>query len=255
MGVLGVITCEILELEFAHLLVTDRELSRITILSDEWSRRMIETVAHNPGRNLEFITDLNELIPVSSTCFQVIVRVMELGLHNRKRFLQTGVIQAAREMGPHVDAILLGYGLCGNALDQPQELLSEAGVPIFIPMDEDHPVDDCIGLMIGGRGEYYREQCQVAGTFFMIPGWTNHWQRMFGKEFGNTTPDVAKRLFDGYERSLLIKTPIMSEKQMQINSEAFSRMFGFRTVSRHGTLEILYEAWNQAKTFLKKTQE
>ena len=53
-------------------------------------------------------------------------------------------------MGRHVDAIVLGYGLCGNALQKPEELLVDAGVPIFIPMDQDHPVDDCVGLIIGG---------------------------------------------------------------------------------------------------------
>ena len=69
------------------------------------------------------------------------------------------------EFGPHVDALVLGYGLCGNALEKPEKLLSEAGVPVFIPMDEDHPVDDCIGLLIGGRECYYKEQCKVAGPF------------------------------------------------------------------------------------------
>ena len=38
---------------------------------------------------------------------------------------------------------------------------------------------------IGGRECYYKEQCKVAGTFFMIPGWTYHWKRMFEQEFGN----------------------------------------------------------------------
>ena len=34
---------------------------------------------------------------------------------------------------------------------KPDELLADAGVPGFIPMDQDHPVDDCVGLIIGGR--------------------------------------------------------------------------------------------------------
>ena len=55
---------------------------------------------------------------------EVLIRVLELGLHNRKRLLQDGVAAAGREMGPQVDAILLGYGLCGNALENPTTLLA-----------------------------------------------------------------------------------------------------------------------------------
>jgi hypothetical protein len=64
---------------------------------------------------------------------EVLVNVLELGLHNRKQMLQEGLVEAACEMGARVDALLLGYGLCGNALRNPDELLSDAGVPIFIP--------------------------------------------------------------------------------------------------------------------------
>ncbi len=153
-------------------------------------------------------------------------------------------------MSSHVDALFLGYGLCGNALEKPDELLSEAGVPIFIPMDEDHPIDDCVGLIIGGRECYYGELCKVAGTFFMIPGWSVHWKRMFEQEFGNMSVEIAKRLFTHYERSLLISTPIMSEDEMRGNVKEFNKLFGFREEAREGTLRILNETWKKAKEFL-----
>jgi hypothetical protein len=153
-----------------------------------------------------------------------------------------------------VDALLLGYGLCGNALEKPDELLSDAGVPIFIPMDEDHPVDDCVGLLIGGRECYYGEQCKVAGTFFMIPGWTYHWRRMFEHEFGKMTPEILNMMFEHYERSLMVTTPTMSLEQMRRNSAEFNKKFGFRTETRKGTLDILNETWDSAKMFvLSKT--
>ena len=111
-------------------------------------------------------------------------------------------------------------------------------------------MDDCVGLVIGGRQAYYAEQCKVAGTFFMIPGWACHWQRMFDKEFGNLSVDMARRLFNNYERSLLISTPIMSEETMQQNSNEFNTLFGLREEIRQGTLDILIDSWNSAKTFL-----
>ncbi|UCH20459.1 MAG: DUF1638 domain-containing protein [Deltaproteobacteria bacterium] len=250
MAILGILTCEILELEFAHILGTDAELDGITVLDDKRSWRLIEALESLEVKHLKRITDLKDFGPNPNGRLEVLVQVLELALHNRKRTLQQGLIEAARKLGPYIDALMLGYGLCGNALEKPDELLSDAGVPVFIPMDEDHPVDDCVGLLIGGRQCYYKEQCKIAGTFFMIPGWTHHWRRMVEQEFGSRDLDLLKRLFKDYERSLVIPTPTMSEREMKRNTEAFNRLFGLRSEVREGTLEILYEAWYSAKAFL-----
>ncbi len=250
MAILGVLTCEILELEFARLLAGDKDVSRITVLEDERSAHLITAFESIKKDNLKRIPHLEAFTPVAQNPLEVLIGVLELGLHNRKRTLQQGLIEAALAIGPHVDALMLGYGLCGNALEKPEELLSEAGVPIFIPMDEDHPVDDCIGLLIGGRERYYEEQCRVAGTFFMIPGWTTHWKRMFEREFGNLSPEMAKMLFKDYERSLMISTPTMSLEEMKQNSKAFNELFGLRTEVCKGTLSILQKTWDMAKTYL-----
>jgi len=250
MAVLGILTCEILELEFAHLLVEDPEVTRITVLEDNRSARFIEALDSKEAESFGRINDLTAFNPDPSSNLEVLVCVLELALHSRKKTLQEGLVQAALEMSPHVDALLLGYGLCGNALESPEELLSEAGVPILIPMDEDHPVDDCVGLIIGGRESYYGELCNVAGTFFMIPGWSIHWKRMFEQEYGNISVDLAKRLFKHYERSLLISTPIMPQNEMSQNIKEFNKLFGFREEAREGTLRILNDTWKNAKRLL-----
>lgn len=248
MTVLGILTCEILELEFAHLLANDQKIAGVTVVEDAYSQGFIQALESN-GLDIIKIPLIKGFTPSYPQQLEVLVRVLELALHNRKKFLQDGLIKAAREMGRHVDAIVLGYGLCGNALQEPEELLSDAGVPIFIPMDQDHPVDDCVGLIIGGRECYYQEQCRVAGTFFMIPGWTRHWKRVFEKEHGNLDVEFAKRLFgmSKYERSLLIPNPVLSVEEMEKNIEEFNELFGFRTEMRKGTMEILSETWVRAK--------
>jgi hypothetical protein len=252
MPVIGVITCEILELEFAHLLTRDRDISAITVLADSHSLGMMAALESN-GVIPRRIPILREFGILNADRLEVLVRVMELGLHNRKRNLQDGLVAAAREMGRHIDALVLGYGLCGNALDKPHELLADAGVPIFIPMDQDHPVDDCVGLIIGGRECYYREQCRVAGTFFMIPGWTRHWKALFKKEYGKFDIEFTKRIFgmSNYERSLLIPNPVMPVQEMRQNIAEFNRLFGFRTDLIEGSLELLYNTWTSAKQYLQ----
>jgi hypothetical protein len=255
MPVLGVITCEILELEFAHLLAQDREIAAITVLADRNSLGIIEALESNgsPPNRISILKEFHG----GSDGLDVLVRVLETALHYRKRNLQDGLVKAARAMGRYVDALVLGYGLCGNALDKPHDLLADAGVPIFIPMDRDHPVDDCVGLIIGGRECYYREQCRVAGTFFMIPGWTRHWKELFKKEYGKFDVEFIRRIFgmSNYERSLLIPNEALPVEQMRQNIAEFNQLFGFRTELLEGSLDILNDTWASAKRYLQGEKE
>jgi hypothetical protein len=251
MPVLGVLTCEILEAEFAHVLAEDAEIALVTVLEDAHSQGLIEGLEAR-GLSPRRIPIVKDFSPEYDEGLQVLVRVLELALHNRKRFLQEGLLKAAKEMGRYVDVLFLGYGLCGNALQNPEELLADADTPIIIPMDHDHPVDDCVGLIIGGRETYYNEQCRVAGTFFMIPGWTRHWRELFEKEYGHFDVEFAKRVFgmSNYERSLIIPNRVLSEEEMRENIAEFNRLFGFRTEVRPGSLDILNKAWQTAKSRL-----
>lgn len=148
-----------------------------------------------------------------------------------------------------MDAILLGYGLCGNALKDHDELLPASVVPVLLPMDGDHPVDDCVGLIIGGRENYYEEQCRVAGTTFINSGFSRHWETMLHK--GRTAEKfglvMMKRLMASYERSLLLPTPVASERELALGIQEFNKIYGLRTEVRLGTLDILEKAWSSAK--------
>jgi|MudIll2142460700_1097286.scaffolds.fasta_scaffold55280_3 hypothetical protein len=258
MKVLGIITCQILELEFAYLLARDPDLGCISIIEDDFSSGFIKAMEANGCNHFHKIARLGDSSPRGcSGRLESVVRVMELGLHNRKHLLQQGLVQATQEMGKHVDAIMLGYGLCGNALEKPEEMLKSAGVPLFRPMDTDHPVDDCVGLILGGREPYYAEQCRTAGTFYMIPGFARHWKQMLEKEFGRYGLDLVKRMFVAYQRTLIIPTPVLSEAQMKPDVEAFNQLFGLRSEVKEGTLEILLKTLHEAKDFLlsKATKE
>ena len=245
-AVLGVLTCEILELEFGHLLSTDSEVARVTVLEDGQSARLLSRLDSQRDGHLRRISRLDEFTRDGGSQLEALVRVLELGLHIWPKKLREALLEAAQEMSQYVDALLLGYGLCGNALEAPEKLLSDVGVPVFIPMDEDHPVDDCVGLLIGGRERYYAEQCKVAGTFFITPGWSSHWQRLFDLQTGGVSIEMAKRMFENYERTLVISSPVMSEEEMRHGIREFVEMFGFRIEACDGTMDILKKTWEEA---------
>jgi hypothetical protein len=255
MGVLGILTCEILELEFAHLLGTDPDVSRVTVLENLRSIRLIEALESGGCKpNVRRIPHFKGFCPDPSEHLEVLVRVLELALHRKKEILRQALLSAAQEMSRHVDALLLGYGLCGSALENPKELL-DIDVPVFVPMDGDHPVDDCVGLIIGGRDCYYDEQRRVPGTFFMTPGWSCHWRKMFGKNFGGVELETARRLFARYERTLLVVTPNAAQDEMKRSATEFSRLFGLCVQEREGTLGLLNKTWKDVKQYLKSKMD
>jgi hypothetical protein len=176
---------------------------------------------------------------------------MEVGLHSVPKKLQRCVVSAVKEMAQYVDSIFLGYGLCGNAMNNAENLFSNVGVPVMLPMDEDHPVDDCVGLIIGGREKYYARQRECAGTMFMNAGFTRHWHTIWDSDITEKLQpkkdEILKRMMRDYERSLLLPTTVLGESEMMANIEAFNAKFGLRTESTPGTLALLETAWHEAK--------
>ena len=254
MAVLGIITCEILEREFAYLLNHDPEIAAVHILQNRFSQELTGTVTRHTKMSPQLIHSLADFTPTSVTGLEVIVRVMKVGLHSIIKDLQHEVVLAVTEMAPYVDAILLGYGLCGNALNDHHELLSDSPVPVFLPMDGDHPVDDCVGLIIGGRENYYEEQCKVAGTMFINSGFMRHWKTVLheGRTAKKYGVDILKRLMANYERSLLLPTPVASEQELAQAVEEFNEIYGLRTEVRPGTLDLLQQAWISAKRTVRE---
>jgi len=212
---LGVVTCQILELEFAHVISNDPKVSKIWIVEDQYSKQLIENCKKYNSHPVHCVTHIEELKITEAINLQVLVRVMEVGLHSNIPILMRSVKTAVEEMAPFVDAILLGYGLCGNALENSDVLFKDIPVPVMLPMENGEPVDDCVGLIIGGRKNYYAEQCQCAGTMFINAGFSRHWGKIMAvntpQKLSHKKPDILKRLLANYERSLLLPTSVLGE--------------------------------------------
>lgn len=130
---------------------------------------------------------------------------LDYGLHNEPDRLRKE-IQREIDAAEPCDAVLLGFGCCGNAV---------VGVrarrqPVVIPK-----VDDCIAMFLGSRDAYEAERRRAPGTYYLTKGWIEHgsdalkdypeWVAKYG-------PRRAKRLLDvtyrGYSRVGLIATGI-----------------------------------------------
>ncbi len=245
---LGVVTCQILELEFAHILSNDSTISEILVVDDQFSQDLIEILEYDTPQRVSRVTPAEKF---ETDGLAVLIRVMEVGLHSSIQTLKREIKAAVEEIAPLVDAVLLGYGLCGNALKNTDELFKDIRVPVMLPMENEEPVDDCVGLIIGGRENYYEEQCLCAGTMFMNAGFSRHWKKILSSDVPQKLirkrDEILQRLMGNYERSLLLPTTVLGEDELKKNTEEFNQKYGLKTESRPGTLTLLENAWQTAK--------
>lgn len=243
MTILGLITCQVLELEIAHLLTGDPRISEVTVLETAESRRLIQRLENGGKISPHCIPHLSSFRPEPSSSLTVLVRVLPLGLHRNRQTLQRALRKAAREISRYADGLLLGYGRCGSALDDPSALL-DLDIPVSFPRDASGaPVEDCIGLLLGSRAIYTAEQRRIPGTFFMTPGWTSHWKSLLA---GGAGTPALKQVFAGYERILLVSAPVLSITEMQRRAAPFAERLDLSWDIREGTLSLLQAAWESA---------
>jgi hypothetical protein len=247
MAVLGIITCEILELEFAQLLGDDADISAISILADSHSAHLIQLLEARQSAPLHTLPHPHAFIPEPDQSLEVLVKVMALGLHRNRKVLRHALSKSIQALRPCIDVLLLGYGLCGGALENAGSEL-DIDLPLYRPMDGEHPIDDCVALCLGGRARYYREQRNIAGTYFLTPGWSRHWRRMLDTDTDRVSQPGLKRFLSAYERVLLVQTPVLARDELQRRGAEFSGETGLRVETQTGTLNPLTEAWESAKT-------
>lgn len=114
-------------------------------------REMCDAVAHSPH--------------------QVDVEFLPKGLHDLgAAAMRESLANAVAEADPaRYDAILLGYGLCGNGLHG----LRAVSLPLVIPR-----AHDCIALLFGSRHKYREYFDQNPGVYFRSTGWLERGQSL-----------------------------------------------------------------------------
>ncbi|WP_028582366.1 DUF1638 domain-containing protein [Desulfogranum japonicum] len=252
MAVLGILTCEIMELEIASLVALDTDLTKITVVDDHKAQHLISSIESQRVHTVYRIPHISAFDPENSGD-EALIRVLELGLHRRRDLLKEKLEQESRQMDRYIHCLFLGYGQCGGVLADPAETV-DVTCPVFYPRFAGKPVADCIGICLGGDEEYYREQRQVAGTYFLTPGWCRHWKDMFGSldtAFNETmSTKLCRRILRGYKRLLLVHTPVMASGDMRSFSQELIEMSDLEVQEREGTLSLLEQGYREAKKYL-----
>lgn len=184
------------------------------------------------------------------------VEFLPIGLHSRKAGAMRARLQeAADQAGPsRYDAVLFGYGLCGNGTAG----LASRSVPFVIPR-----AHDCIALLMGGRERHLQYFAGHPDVYYRSPGWL---ERESGD--GDSLEDLIRRhgrdrgrylftQFHGYQRNYRLLTYITTgvepdrSLETRARQEAAERGWTFATV--RGDLHLFHKLvsgdWNE-KDFL-----
>jgi hypothetical protein len=108
---------------------------------------------------------------VARSPHQVDVQFLPKGLHDlgapaMRESLELAVSQTDPSL---YDAILMGYGLCGNGLSG----LRARAIPLVVPR-----AHDCIALLFGSRQRYREYFDRNPGVYFLSTGWLERGQSL-----------------------------------------------------------------------------
>jgi len=115
---------------------------------------------------------------------------LDAGLHAAPKKLNTKVQEEINTiLEPSI--IVLGYGLCGNGLNN----IKAGKHTLIIPK-----MDDCIAMFMGGREKYLEEFSKDPGTYYLTKGWLEaethplseykHCVEKYGEETANYIMDT-----------------------------------------------------------------
>jgi hypothetical protein len=89
-------------------------------------------------------------------------QVLDFGLHVKPKELKRILQETVDAMAPEADTILLGYGLCSQAVVG----LRAQDCTLVVPK-----VDDCIGIFLGSDLAYRAQFRSEPGTYYLTKGW------------------------------------------------------------------------------------
>ncbi len=253
--VIGLLICEVLEDEMAHILSHDPDIEKVAFIESDPATDIIAALHQLMGDRFTTVKNVTDFLPDPKVSFEVLAMTLRVGLHMDKSLLREGVTEQARILSEKSDVLVLGYGLCGNVLLNIEEQLAGLNCPVVMPQNQDgSTIDDCVCLVLGGTEKYLDQVRQEAGTWFVTPGWLKHWETLLVKELHCPDISTVKWIFKkaDYKRALMVDTGIGNREALRTETEKFAASFDFYIEEAKGTLDILERAFDRAKSLMNE---
>jgi hypothetical protein len=157
------------------------------------------------------------------------------------------------------DAVVLGYGLCGNGLAG----LEARAIPVVIPR-----AHDCIALLMGSREVFARFFRENPGVYYRSAGWVERGSELlplargqtgygmtldalvekYGEDNGRFLYDEFTRYQENYSQLTYIETGLEPDSRFEDQSRAEADEKGWKFQSIRGDLSLFHRLlagdWN-----------
>ena len=172
--------------------------------------------------------------------------VLDFGLHTDPKSLKMALQNAINSSAPVIENILLGYGLCSQAVLG----LRSGSRTLIIPR-----VDDCIAIFLGSAAEYQKQYSIVPGTYYLTKGWIESGETPFSEYdilAKRYSEQIARRIINkilkNYTRLALIKTGNNELEYYREHARSMAARFNLRYEEIQGSdaiiRKMLYGPWN-----------
>ncbi len=128
-------------------------------------------------------------------------RFLEYGLHSLPKHLKQ-VVQEEIDRIESPSLVVLGYGLCGNGLDE----IRAGKHTLVIPK-----ADDCVAIFMGSRQRYMTQFKKNPGTYYLTKGWfevgsdpLSEYEKLLEKYGAETADWLMEQQYQHYKCLLFI---------------------------------------------------
>lgn len=268
-GRLMMIACPMLEDEMIYNLTTDPDEKRIFLLANKNIETLLPKLKSN-SVEFEQISEedfFNENANVPREGYNVIIWMMNLGLHSEPKALSAEICRLMLTVPGHADGIALYYGLCGNGLEGIREWGREnLPIPMTLFTDREGKLcDDCICVPLGSSEKYLNLMKEHTGVMYLTPAVACSWKEFLGhtelfkgldsidmspKEFMKLMLDMA-----GYKKCLKIQTNLGDQVNFQEKCEEYAKELELELIELEGgwvSTEVADRMYAEAKSFLRE---
>jgi len=172
--------------------------------------------------------------------------VLDLGLHTNPKSLKTALQNTINSSAPDIENILLGFGLCSQAVVG----LRSGSSTLIIPR-----LDDCIAIFLGSAAEYQKQYRSVPGTYYLTKGWIESSETPFSeydilvKRYGEQIAQrIINQILRNYTRLAFINTGNNKLEYYREHARSMAERFNLRYEEIQGSdviiKKMLYGPWN-----------
>jgi hypothetical protein len=204
-----------------------------------------------PSKIIACATVIEEMLPFLPTGVMD-YQILDFGLHQNPKKLKEMLQNAIDTSVPPVDTIILGYGLCSNAVIG----LQANGCRLVVPR-----IDDCIGIFLGSAAAYRQQVHAEPGTYYLTKGWIEVDNSLFAeydrliKRYGPAKAESILRLIlKNYTRLAFINTGQYELERYREYARRMAERFGLRYEEIPGVMtlvqKMLFGPWDDEFTVI-----